>query len=122
MIKPEVFDIVELIVNLPEHNQFIGSQVAIVECYDDHHFEIEFSNEDGETTALCRAIDNLSLFGNLRQSNGLPPPKKLFHSWIAYQKINNKKFLAMPVPFITKFNFFVNSPPELRGVGGINSY
>ena len=53
MIKPQLFDIVELLVNLPEQNQFIGSQGAIVECYDDRHFEIEFSNEDGETTALC---------------------------------------------------------------------
>ena len=57
MIKPQLFDIVELLVNLPEHNQFIGSQGAIVECYDEHHFEIEFSNEDGETTALCTLAD-----------------------------------------------------------------
>lgn len=57
MIKPELFDIVELLVNLPEHNQFIGSQGAIVECYDDRNFEIEFSNEDGETTALCTLSD-----------------------------------------------------------------
>jgi hypothetical protein len=53
MIKPELFDIVELIVNLPEFQQSIGTQGTIVECHDPNHFEVEFSNEDGETIALC---------------------------------------------------------------------
>ncbi len=53
MIKPELFDIVELLVNLPEFQQSIGSQGSIVECHDLNHFEVEFSNEAGETTALC---------------------------------------------------------------------
>jgi Domain of unknown function (DUF4926) len=53
MIKPELLDIVEILVNLPEHKQFVGAQGTIVECYDSDNFEIEFSNEDGETTALC---------------------------------------------------------------------
>lgn len=53
MIKPELFDIVELIVNLPIVNQFIGSQGTIVECFDDGKYEIEFTNEEGETIAQC---------------------------------------------------------------------
>ena len=53
VIKPELFDIVELLVNLPEFQQSIGSQASIVECHDLNHFEVEFSNEAGETTALC---------------------------------------------------------------------
>ncbi|MGC1310518.1 MAG: DUF4926 domain-containing protein [Phormidesmis sp.] len=53
MAKPELFDVVELLVNLPEHDQSIGGQGTIVECYDDHDFEVEFVNDDGETTALC---------------------------------------------------------------------
>ncbi len=53
MIKPELFDIVELIVSLPEFQQSIGSQGSIVECHDLNHFEVEFSDEAGETTALC---------------------------------------------------------------------
>jgi hypothetical protein len=53
MIKPEVLDIVELLVNLPEQKQFVGDRGTIVECYDDDHFEIEFVNDSGETTALC---------------------------------------------------------------------
>lgn len=57
MNKPELFDIVEILVNLPEQKQFIGSQGAIVECHDDHKFEVEFSNEEGETTALLPLSD-----------------------------------------------------------------
>ena len=53
MTKPELFDIVELIVDLPEYQQVLGSQAAIVECYDDKTFEVEFTNDEGETTALC---------------------------------------------------------------------
>ncbi|MBD2151645.1 DUF4926 domain-containing protein [Pseudanabaena sp. FACHB-1277] len=53
MIKPELLDIVEILVNLPDHKQFVGDQGTIVECYDDDNFEVEFVNESGETTALC---------------------------------------------------------------------
>jgi hypothetical protein len=53
MIKPELFDLVELLVNLPKYHQFIGSQGTIVECFDDGKYEVEFSNEIGETVAIC---------------------------------------------------------------------
>lgn len=53
MTLPEPFDIVELLINLPEYNLQIGAQGAIVECYSDKDFEVEFSNENGETLALC---------------------------------------------------------------------
>ncbi|MDJ1170530.1 DUF4926 domain-containing protein [Roseofilum sp. BLCC_M154] len=52
-MKPELFDLVELLIDLPEYHLFIGDRGAVVECLDDTHFEIEFSNPDGETTALC---------------------------------------------------------------------
>ncbi|WP_245555410.1 DUF4926 domain-containing protein, partial [Baaleninema simplex] len=48
--EPEVFDIVELLVNVPDRHCAIGSQGTIVECLDDNHFEVEFVNENGETT------------------------------------------------------------------------
>lgn len=53
MINPEPFDIVELLVNLPEHNLFVGAQGAVVEQYSSDDFEVEFSNKAGETLALC---------------------------------------------------------------------
>ena len=45
---PELFDLVELLVNLPADNLSIGDRGAIVECLDETHFEIEFTNEEGE--------------------------------------------------------------------------
>ncbi|MGL5808200.1 MAG: DUF4926 domain-containing protein [Xenococcaceae cyanobacterium] len=53
MIEPELFDIVELLVDLPEHNLRAGIQGAIVECYQDNIYEVEFTNSQGETIALC---------------------------------------------------------------------
>ncbi len=53
MNQPELFDIVELLVDLPEHQLQAGTQGTIVECYDDNAYEVEFSNSDGETLALC---------------------------------------------------------------------
>ncbi|MFB6274909.1 MAG: DUF4926 domain-containing protein [Halothece sp.] len=53
MNQPSLFDLVELLVNFPDHNLVIGDQGTIVECFDKNHFEVEFINETGETTALC---------------------------------------------------------------------
>lgn len=52
MIKPMLFDVVELIQPLPEENLPTGLQGTIVEQYNDHAFLVEFSNDQGETTAL----------------------------------------------------------------------
>lgn len=52
MIKPELFDVVELLIDLPEHNLSAGVRGAIVEEYSDRHYEIEFTNQDGETLIL----------------------------------------------------------------------
>lgn len=53
MIEPELFDGIKLLVNLPEHNLYSGMQGAIVECYSDQAYEVEFTNPDGESIALC---------------------------------------------------------------------
>jgi hypothetical protein len=53
MTKPDLFDVVELLVNLPQYQLKIGEQGAIVEDYNDGFYEVEFSNDDGETIALC---------------------------------------------------------------------
>lgn len=46
MNKPTLFDIVELLLNLPEYNLKIGEQGAIVEVFDDGFYEVEFANEE----------------------------------------------------------------------------
>lgn len=53
MTEPELFDVIELLVDLPEYNLRSGVQGAIVECYPGGTYEVEFSNKDGETLALC---------------------------------------------------------------------
>ena len=50
---PELFDVVELLVTLPESNLHQGTRGAIVDCYDDGNYEVEFSDRSGETIALC---------------------------------------------------------------------
>lgn len=53
LTEPELFDVIELLVDLPEDNRPAGVQGAIVECYDNNDYEVEFTNENGETLALC---------------------------------------------------------------------
>ncbi|NJR48107.1 MAG: DUF4926 domain-containing protein, partial [Hyellaceae cyanobacterium CSU_1_1] len=42
MTQPELFDVVELLIDLPESNLRAGVQGAIVECYQDNNYEVEF--------------------------------------------------------------------------------
>lgn len=53
MNQPELFDIVELLVNLPENELKAGVRGTIVERYGNDAYEVEFSDSDGETLALC---------------------------------------------------------------------
>jgi len=48
-------DLVELIVDIPERNLRSGTQGTVVHCHDSEAYEIEFTNDDGET------VDFLSL-------------------------------------------------------------
>ena len=52
MNQPELFDIVELLVTIPEENLEAGVQGTIVECFDEKAFEVEFSDSNGKTLAL----------------------------------------------------------------------
>ena len=77
MIKPELFDIVELIVNLPEYQQFIGSQGAIVECHDDHILRWSLAMKKEKLRPyVTYLINNLLLCGNRQRNNGYPPAIK----------------------------------------------
>jgi Domain of unknown function (DUF4926) len=52
MKNPELLDVVELVVNLPEEGLQVGAQGTIVECYGDDAYEVEFVNGAGETIAM----------------------------------------------------------------------
>ena len=53
MIEPQLFDTIELLIDLPTHNLSAGAQGAIVHQHTPTVYEVEFTNEDGETIALC---------------------------------------------------------------------
>ncbi|MCY7285796.1 MAG: DUF4926 domain-containing protein [Cyanobacteria bacterium CAN_BIN43] len=52
MIKPAQFDGVELLIALSEQGLQAGMRGAIVECFSDQAYEVEFTNLAGETLAL----------------------------------------------------------------------
>jgi Domain of unknown function (DUF4926) len=52
-MQPALFNTVELLGDLPAHNLRSGSLGAIVHAYDERNYDVEFINEEGETTALC---------------------------------------------------------------------
>jgi len=55
---PDLFDVVELTIDIPERGLRAGMQGTIVECHSDNAYEVEFANEWGET------IDFLALSSN----------------------------------------------------------
>ena len=52
MKNPELFDVVELLVNLPEEGLQVGAQGAIVEQHGSDTYEVEFVDGSGETIAV----------------------------------------------------------------------
>lgn len=52
MIKPMLYDVVELLADLPEYRLYAGAQGTLVNQHTDNIFEVEFANDDGETVGL----------------------------------------------------------------------
>lgn len=48
-MKPDLFDVVELIVDVPEHQLKAGDRGSVVEQHTDTVYEVEFTNAYGET-------------------------------------------------------------------------
>ncbi len=53
MVKPKLFDVIELLTDIPEQNLRAGVQGTIVHQHSDKIFEIEFTHAEGKTLALC---------------------------------------------------------------------
>jgi Domain of unknown function (DUF4926) len=53
MMKPDLFDVIELLVDVPESNLRAGDRGAVVEKHSDQAYEVEFTNSQGETLTLC---------------------------------------------------------------------
>lgn len=52
-MEPVLFDVVELLKDLPEQGLRAGSRGAIVECYPEQSYEVEFTDSEGETLAMA---------------------------------------------------------------------
>lgn len=46
---PDLFDVVELTVDIPDRSLHAGMHGTIVDCYPDDVYEVEFADEEGET-------------------------------------------------------------------------
>jgi hypothetical protein len=78
MNQPELFDIVELLEYLPEHELQAGAQGTIVECYGDDAYEVEFSNSEGETLALCTlSCEQFIIVWQAKTKSWLPLPEQI---------------------------------------------
>jgi len=51
-MMPDLFDVIELMVDVPEQGLRAGMQGTIVECHPGDAYEVEFTNELGETFAF----------------------------------------------------------------------
>jgi hypothetical protein len=49
---PDLFDVIELMTDIPERDLYAGMQGTIVESYGGSAYEVEFTDERGETMAL----------------------------------------------------------------------
>ena len=54
----DLFDVVELIVDIPEHGLHAGVQGTIVDCHSEDAYEVEFTNEQGETVEFLALHSN----------------------------------------------------------------
>jgi len=53
MIAPKLFDVIEVLSDLPDKGVRAGMRGTLVEQYTPDAFEVEFANDEGETLALC---------------------------------------------------------------------
>jgi Domain of unknown function (DUF4926) len=78
MNNPELFDIIELLVDLPDHNLSAGDRGAICEEHGNLQYEVEFTNSDGESTALVvLSIDKFLVVWRSASKTWVPITEKI---------------------------------------------
>ncbi|NJL89956.1 MAG: DUF4926 domain-containing protein [Coleofasciculaceae cyanobacterium SM2_1_6] len=58
MIKPELYDVIELLIDLPQVAIKAGQLGTIVDKHNENVYEVEFSNSQGETLAFLSVKTN----------------------------------------------------------------
>jgi Domain of unknown function (DUF4926) len=86
MKNPELFDVIELLIDLPSHSLSAGDsrsetlrdRGAICEEYDNSQYEIEFTNSDGESIALVAlSIDTFIVVWRSASKTWVPIAEKI---------------------------------------------
>jgi Domain of unknown function (DUF4926) len=78
MNKPELFDIIELLVDLPAHNLSVGDRGAICEEHGNLQYEVEFTNSEGESIALVAlSIDKFLVVWQSASKTWVPISEKI---------------------------------------------
>jgi Domain of unknown function (DUF4926) len=78
MNNPELFDIVELLVDLPSHQLSVGDRGAICEEHGNSQYEVEFTNAEGETIALVAlSIDTFVVIWRSSSKTWVPITEKI---------------------------------------------
>jgi hypothetical protein len=70
-MMPELFDVIELTMDIPERELYAGMQGTIVEHHGGDAYEVEFTDESGETLALL-ALRSDQFIVVWRASTGAP--------------------------------------------------
>jgi len=74
----EIFDVVELLSDVPEQGLNAGMQGTIVECHASDAYEVEFVNESGETLALLALMpEQFAVVWRARTRSWLPIPEQI---------------------------------------------
>ncbi len=74
----EIFDVVELLSDIPEQGLNAGMQGTIVECHASDAYEVEFVNESGETLALLALMpEQFAVVWRARTRSWLPIPEQI---------------------------------------------
>jgi hypothetical protein len=77
MKNPELFDVIELLIDLPAHNLSAGDRGAICEEYD-NSYEVEFTNLEGESIALIvLSIDSFVVVWRAASKTWVPISEKI---------------------------------------------
>lgn len=78
MKNPELFDVIELLIDLPSHSLSTGDRGAICKEYDNSRYEVEFTNSDGESIALVAlSIDSFVVVWRSASKTWVPISEKI---------------------------------------------
>lgn len=75
---PDLFDVIELIEDIPDRGLRSGMQGTIVDCHPSEVYEVEFVNEEGETLALLAlSPDQFTVIWRAKTKSWVPAAERI---------------------------------------------